>query len=74
MGPDRLDVAGRTAQHHLGFLADGQHLALAALRREGDDRRFVQDDASTLHIDQRVRCSEVDAHVSRKQPDDARQH
>jgi hypothetical protein len=27
---DRLDVAGRAAQHHLGLVADGQDLLLAA--------------------------------------------
>src|ERR1043165_7049822 len=46
-GADRLNVAGRAAQHHLGFLADREHLALAALRREGNDRRLIQDDAAT---------------------------
>jgi hypothetical protein len=71
---DRLDVAGGAAQHHLGFLADRQNLTLAALGGEGHDRRLVQHDAPTLDVDQRVGRAEVDPHVGREKPNDARQH
>jgi hypothetical protein len=71
---DRLDVARRAAQHHLGLFADGEDLALAALRGERHDRRLVENDAATLHIDQCVGRTEVDPHVCRKEPDDAREH
>src|SRR5476651_1412111 len=63
---DRLDVARGTTQHHLGFFADREDLALPALRRERHDRGFVQDDAATLDVDQRVRRAQVDAHIRRK--------
>jgi hypothetical protein len=72
--PDRLDVAGRAAEHHLGLFANREHLALAALRGQRDDRRLVQHDASALHINQRIGRSEVDPHVGRKEPDQTRQH
>jgi len=71
---DRLDVAGRATEHHLGLFADGEDLALAALRSQRNDRRFVQHDAAALHIDQRIGRTEVDPHVGRKEPDHTRQH
>ena len=58
-------VAGRAAQHRLGFFTDRQNLALAALRCERGDGRFVEDDPPPLHIDQRTGCPEVDPHVRR---------
>jgi hypothetical protein len=67
-------LPGSAAQHHLRLLADRQDLALAGLRGERNDRRFVENDPPSLHIDQRVGCPEVDAHVRRKQPDHSRQH
>jgi len=42
------DVAGGAAEHELGLIADGKHLLLALNFSDGDDRRFVQDDASPL--------------------------
>jgi hypothetical protein len=69
-GPDRLDVAGRAAQHHLGVVADRADLLLAALDHgDGDDRGLVEDDAASLHIDQRVRRAEIDGHVARQHAD-----
>jgi hypothetical protein len=67
-------LPGCAAQHHLGFLADRQNLALAALGGESHHRRLVQDDATTLDVDQRVGRAEVDPHVGREKPNDARQH
>jgi len=63
---DCLDVAGGTAQHHLGLLADSQNLTLAALGGEGHDRGFVQDDAPPLDVNEGVGGPKVDAHVRRK--------
>jgi len=63
---DRLDVARRSAEHHLGLFAHGEDLSLAALRGQSHDGRFVENDAPTLHIDQRIGRAEVDAHVRRK--------
>ena len=42
---------------------DGEDLPLAALRGQGHDRRFVEYDAPTLHIDQRIGRAEVDRDV-----------
>ena len=61
---DGFDVAGRAAQHHLGVVADGEHLLLAALRNDGDDGRLVQHDAPALDVDERVGCAEIDRHVT----------
>ncbi len=66
--PDRLDRAGGAAEHQLGILAHREHLLLAVLDMIGHDRGFVQHDALAPHIDERVRGSEVDRHVLRKQP------
>ena len=57
----RRDVAGRSAQHVLGFDADRDD-DLAAARGfilHGDHRRFVQNDAAFAHVDQRVRRPEI---------------
>ena len=45
-GPDGDDVAGRAAQHFLGFLADGLHFAVVLV--DGDDGGLVDDDAFPL--------------------------
>ena len=58
----RHDVAGRAAEHALGFVADGQHFVGARLHR--DDRRFAQDDALIFDINQRVGRAEIDADVA----------
>jgi len=55
----------------LGFVADGEHLLLALEFDDGNHRRFVEHDA-TLHIDQRVRCSQVNGHISRKRTHNSR--
>jgi hypothetical protein len=41
-------LPGVRPEHHLGFLADGEDLALAALRGQRHDRRLVQNDAAAL--------------------------
>ncbi len=65
-GPNRLDVAGRAAEHHLGLVADRTNLLAPPDVGDGDHRRLVQDDAATLDVDKRVGGPQVDGHVSRK--------
>src|SRR5690606_23112441 len=40
---DGGDIAGRTAEHALGFGTDRHHALLVAVGADGDDRRLVQD-------------------------------
>src|SRR6185369_4163479 len=61
----RLDgdnVAGGAAEHFLGFLADGFHVAVVLV--DGDDGGLVHDDAAALRVNQRVRRSQVDGQVA----------
>src|SRR6185295_4369743 len=63
-GADRLDVARRTAEHLLGFSADGEHLLAAALvSLNRHDTGLARDDALALDVDQRRRGPEVDREV-----------
>ena len=52
-----LDLARRASEHALGFVADGDDLALAAPLSHGDDGGFVENDATSRHVNQRVRCT-----------------
>ena len=65
---DRHDVAGRAAEHVLGFLADGLDPAVDLV--DGHDRRLVDDDALAARVDAGVGRAQVDRQVTRKQ----RQH
>ena len=47
-GADGGDVAGRAAKHLLGFLADREHLFLAADVGDGDHARLGEHDATAL--------------------------
>jgi hypothetical protein len=69
---DRLDVVRGLAHHHLGVVANGLDALDAVDRFDGDHRRFVEDDAAILHIDQRVGCTEVDRHVLRAEFEESR--
>ena len=71
---DRLDIAGRAAQHHLGLITDGQNLVLAPLVDDRHDGRLVEHDAPPLHIDQRISGPEVDGHIGREHPQQASKH
>ena len=62
---DGFDVARRTTKHHLGLIANSENLLLAALIDNGDHGRFVEHNAPRLHIDQRIRCPQVDGHIGR---------
>ena len=56
--PDGLDVAGRAPDHLARFLADGDD---AVVVRDRHDRRFGDDDALALDVDEDVGGAEVDA-------------
>jgi hypothetical protein len=56
---DGHDVAGRPAQHLLGFLPDG--LDLPGDLIDGDDGRFVDDDALAPRVDTRIGGAEIDS-------------
>ena len=72
---DRLDVAGRAAQHHLGVVADGADGFLAAAGGDGGHHRgLVEHDAAALDIDQRVRRPKIDGHVARKRAKKTAEH
>jgi len=63
------DVAGGLAQHVACILPYGQNPILGAV--VGADRhhgRFVEDDAFALHVDQRVRCTQIDRQIVGKNP------
>jgi hypothetical protein len=72
--PDRLNVARRAAEHQLGFLADRQDVLAALDAGDRDNRRLVQDDATTLHVDEGVGRPEVDRHVGGQQPQHSTNH
>ena len=67
-GLDGHDVAGRAAEHLLGFAADG--LDFSGVLVDGDDGRLVDDDALALGKDQRVGGAQIDGEVGGKQTED----
>jgi len=62
---DHSEIAGRTAQHLLGFLADC--LDFAGTVVEGNGRGLVDHDALLPGIDPRVDCTQVNCQVRREQ-------
>ena len=66
-GTNGLDVARRAADHALGLGPDGEHGSAQGVDR--DHGRLVQDDATTTHVDERVRRPEVDGHIATKEPE-----
>src|SRR6267378_3968728 len=67
-------MARRSAEHHLRFVADRQDLLLALDAGDRDDRRLVEDDPPTLHIDQGICGTEVDCHIGGKQAQHSSYH
>src|SRR5207245_7522921 len=65
------DVGGRSSQHAASLRADREHVPGALA--DGDHRRFVDDDATSADVDQRVGGSEVDADMGRPDPKHGRQ-
>ena len=59
---DRGDRARGAAEHPLGLDADGVDLACALVDR--DHAGLRQDDSAPADVDQRVRCAQVDGHVT----------
>ena len=72
--PDRLDVARRPAQHHLGVVTDRADLLLAPSIDRGDDRRLVQDDAAALDVNKGIRGSQIDRHIARQRAEKTAEH
>src|SRR6202521_645495 len=62
----RDDVGGGAAKHATGFTSDREHLARALAHR--DNRRFIEHDAPSADVDQRVGGPEVDADVGGPDP------
>jgi len=65
-GADGGDGAGGLAEHLLGFLADCLNGFLgvgSAFEADGDHGGFVENDALTAHVDQRVGGAQVDGQV-----------
>ena len=64
---DRDDVAGRLAEHHLGFLARPPGWISCAfgppVLADRDHRRLVEHDALAAHVDQRVGGAEIDRQI-----------
>jgi len=60
------NAARRLAKHFLGFLADGLDGLLgigAAFEANGNDRRFVENNGPSTHINQRIGGAKVDGEV-----------
>jgi hypothetical protein len=58
---DGADVARRAADHPLRL--DAHRERATVVHVDGDDRRLVEDDALTPHVDERVRGAEIHGHV-----------
>ena len=58
-GANGGDIAGRTTQHALGLIAHRFDGLLAIVDANGNDGRFVQDDAPVAHIDQRIGRTQI---------------
>ena len=70
-GLDGHDVAGRAAQHLLGFLAYGFHLTGVLV--DGHDGGLVHDDALAGGVNERVGGAEVDRQVAGKHAEERAQ-
>ena len=65
-GANCLNVSRRSAQHELRVVSDGAYLALSAFRVGRYDRRLIKNNAAATDVDQRVRSTEIDGHVTRE--------
>ena len=63
-GADGDDIPGRFPEHAFGFGSDGDDALGAAF--DGDDRRFVYDDALAPDVDERIAGTEVYSDVQGK--------
>ena len=61
-GPYGDDVTRRSTDHVPRLVPGRENLAGLAI--DGYDRRLVQNDATALHVDERVRRAEVDCEVA----------
>jgi hypothetical protein len=58
---DRHNIRRRSAQHLFSLIADG--LYLSRLSVKGYDRRFINDNAFAIGVNQCVRRAEIDGQV-----------
>ncbi|MNL47838.1 hypothetical protein D3C87_1706470 [compost metagenome] len=72
-GPDGDDVAGGTAQHLLGLLADRERCAAVALL-DGDHRGLAQHDPIAPHEHQGIGGAKIDAHVAAEAAEEIVEH
>src|ERR1700683_1687194 len=61
-GPDRNDVAGRSADHAFGFHSDGDDLP--RVRVQSHHRWLIEHDSTSADVDQCVRSAEIDRHIA----------
>ena len=66
------DVAGRAAEHALGFFPHSQDVGRSRL--DGNDRRFTQYDSLITHVNEGIRRPEVYPNVIGKQALKLREH
>ena len=62
---DGFDRVGRLAHHHLRIIANGLDALDPVDRFDGNHRRFIQDDALILNVNESVGRTQVDRHVLR---------
>ena len=72
--PDGFHIYWRLAQHGFGLITDCIDDLASALRHVGDNRRLIELDALSFHIDQCVRCSEINGHVCGQQAEKTSNH
>ena len=68
---DGHDVAGRAAQHLLGFLAHRLHLAGVLV--DGHDGGLIDNNALTGRVDQGVGGAQIDGQIARKHAEERAQ-
>src|ERR1700733_596574 len=61
-GPDRDDVAGRSADHAFGFHPDGDDLP--RVRVQSHHRWLIEHDSTSADVDQCVGSAEIDRHIA----------
>ncbi len=71
---DGFHMARRPAQHLLGLDTDGVHHLAAADIAQRHDGRFIEDDAASLHIDQRICRTKVDGNIVGKTAEEGLKH
>jgi len=71
--PDGLDAGRRLAHHQLGVAADRLHAPDSLDIFQRHHRGLVEHDALAAHVDDRVHGAQIDRHVVRREPQEARE-